>query len=194
MDPMTEENIMTLGALIASLQAMATGLGENTLVDVDLEFETDEPEIVGTIKTNTPYRDGKRLYQVHAVAPEQPVFRYHGERVVRERLENFALTAGHILAGLDGHPFVWSEGARRAQSYMARRMGATLITRSFADDLGLRVIEGQQPVGSGQFDWGRKRKPYGQLYVMECQMEPEPVKREQPEVTGNNEQRSGETA
>ena len=186
---MTEENTMTLSALIDALQNLAAGLGENTLVDVDLEFKTDEPEIVGTIKTNIAHQDGKRLYRVVAVEPEKPVYRYHGLATVRERLQNFAITAGQILAGLDGHPFVWSESARRAQTYMARRMGATLITRSFADDLGLRVIEGQQPVGAGQFDWGRKRKPYGQLYVMECQMERVPPgEPEQPAENSSNEE------
>lgn len=183
---MTEENTMTLAALIATLQTMAAGLGENALVDVDIEFETDEPEIVGTIKTNTPHRDGKRLYQVRAVEPDKPVYRFHGLETVRERLQNFALTAGQIVAGLDGHPFTWSEGARLTLTRMARRMGVTLITRSFAQDLGLRIIEDQQPVGSGQFDWGRKRKPYGQLYVMECQTEPAPPK--QLAETDNNEQ------
>lgn len=185
---MTEENIMTLRALIDALQNMAAGLGENTLVDVDLEFSTDEPEIIGTIKTNTVFQDGKRLYRVVAVEPEKPVYRAHGERVVRERLESFAHTAGQILAGLDGHPFIWSEATRRACSYQARRMGATLITHSFAQELGLRIIEGQQPVGAGQFDWGRKRKPYGQLYILECQLERVPsAEPEPPAITGNNE-------
>lgn len=172
---MTEENILTLRDLIVSLEALATALGENALVDVDIEFSTDEPEVVGQIKTLTPHQDGKRVYRVVAVEPEKPVYRYHGEQVVRERLESFAYTAGAILAGLDGHPFIWSEALRRRSGYMARRMGATLITRSFAQELGLQVIEGQQPVGAGQFDWGRKRKPYGQLYILECQLGKIPV-------------------
>lgn len=166
-----DENIMTLRTLITALETMAMGLGEGTLVDVDIEFASDDFDVVGKIQ------DALRpsTHKIVAIQPDKPVYIAHGERVVRERLQQFAYTAGAILSGMDGHPFVWTEEIRRWNSYKARRMGATLITRSFAQDLGLRVIDGQQPVGSGQFDWGRKRKPYGQLYVMECQMEKAPA-------------------
>jgi hypothetical protein len=180
---MTEENIMTLRALINSLEVVAAGLGDDITVDADLEFSIDDPEVMGKIKHVT---EGKRTFRLVAVEPDKPIFRGHGERIVRERLEDFIYTAQQIVAGLDGFPFTWSEEHRRRSSYKARRMGATLITPSFAQELGLRPIAGQQPVGAGQFDWGRKRKPYGQLYVMECQLERIPPK-EQQEVTSNND-------
>jgi hypothetical protein len=179
---LTEENIMTLRDLIASLEAMAAGLGDTTLVDVDIEFSTDEPEVLGKIKA-LDSEEGRKVFRVAAVPPDKPVFRSHGERVVRERLQDYIYAAGHILAGLDGHPFIWQESERLYYARIARRMGITLITNSFAQDLGLCIMEGELSVGSGQFIWGKKRKPYGQLYIMECQAEKETTQKPTTEDT-----------
>lgn len=171
-------NTMTLGELVRVVQSMASVMGEDALVDLDITFAVDdEPVVMGQIEAGL----GETLYAyaIRRRDAAKPVFRPHGSRIVTERLAGFVYVAQQLLAGLDGHPFQWTrDEERRFNAWKARRMGCTLITENYAKELGLQVIAGQQPVGEGRFEWGRRRKPMARLYIMECQMEripPQPV-------------------
>lgn len=166
------EALMSLNELIQALTAMRDLLGENALVSVDLDFQTNEPDIIGTLRTGI-FGD---LFRVTKLENERPIFRMHGKRIVTERLHGFQRVSHQLLAGLDGDPFLWGDDeGRRFNAWKARRMGCTLITRNFAEDMDLIIKKGEEPVGRGLFKFGRTRQPVADLFIMECQAEPKPA-------------------
>lgn len=168
-----DDRLMTLGELVANLQLLADTIGPDSLVDVDIEIGVD-PADDSTVFGKLHAGLGEQVYEIRRKERLNPLFRNHGPEIVTERLLEYVRAAQHIMAGLDGQPFNWTEHRRRALQWKARRMGVTLISPTYAGQLGLRPIDGQRPVGTAEWDFGtgRRRKiTTGSLYVMECQLE-----------------------
>ena len=86
---------------------------------------------------------------------------------LERRLARFEEVAAAVRYGLQGHPFLWPEWARKLHVPVAAQMGCTLVTATALAKLGHQLKRGARPVGRAY--WGAPLKRHADLYVLEVQ-------------------------